>query len=124
MAVKSSLCTGKLLLTYAVHMLLQLFDRLVRDRRYPVVDEEGVYNTTSTDRSGRRAWASNANERLNSLCHQLEVFHGAIWSVNVLHDYVSDGEVGTGARESVVYPGNAHGCLWFGVKIHGNPVLR
>ncbi len=123
MAVKSSLCTGKLLLTYNVHMLLQLFNCPIHDRRYPVIDEEGVYNTTSTDWSGCRAWASDANECLNSLCHQLEVFYGAIWSINVLHNYVSNGEVGTGARESIVYPGNAHSCLWFGVKIYGNPVL-
>ncbi len=42
----------KLVLTYTVHMLLQLVDCIIRERRRPVVDEETVYNGTSTDRSG------------------------------------------------------------------------
>jgi hypothetical protein len=53
-ARKSSRHTTELMLTYAVHVLLELLDRLVQDRRYPVVNEKGVYNGTCADVSRRR----------------------------------------------------------------------
>jgi len=75
------------MLTYSVYMLLQLINRLVPERRRLFVDEEGVYDGTSTDVSGSRAWVSEANKRLNSLYYTLDVFLGAVWSVDILHNY-------------------------------------
>jgi len=98
-------------LTYAVHVSLELIGRLVPERRCPVVDEEGVYDGTSTDMSGHRAWTSNADWRLNGMCHKLDVFPSAVWSVDILHNYESDGPGSADNRESAVDPRNPHGAV-------------
>ena len=40
---------GNLVLTYAVHVLFQLINRLVLERRRPVVQEKVVYDGTTTN---------------------------------------------------------------------------
>src|SRR5258708_40255322 len=103
-------------------MLLQLIDHLVPERTFPV-DEEVVYNGTSTNVSRRRAWASDTNKRLNGLCHKLDVFLSAVWSIDVLHNNESDGPVDGGDRESVVNSRDPHSGLWLGIETLCNPIL-
>jgi hypothetical protein len=99
-------------------------NRLVREGKPPLVDEEVVYNRFSAHGSGSRHWASSANKRLNSPFHQLVVSCGAIWRVDVLHDNGTNWPIDdVSGRESVVEPGNLDVGTWFGVQAFCNPVL-
>ena len=78
------------MLTCAIHVLLQVFDH----NRRLVLTGSGA----------------QLKQRVASLV--------AVWSINVLHNYVSDRGVGVDIRESVVDSKD------FGVKLLRNLVLR
>lgn len=108
-----------LVITYAVHVLLQLFDRVVRDGRHRF-EKKTMYDETSTDRSGRSDWTRDVNEGLHSFCYQPGVSRVAVWVINVFHDYITD----VAASESLVDPGDPHGGIGVGDKESGDHVLR
>ena len=89
MAIKSSRRTGTFVPTCAIHVLLQLFNGVVRDCRRPF-HEEDAYYATSTDRSRHRARTREANMRLHSACHQAVVSLVAVWGVDMFHDDILD----------------------------------
>lgn len=115
------------MLTYAVDVILELSDRLIRERSDPVVDKEGMYGETSVDMPRRKAWTSDANEFLNSSRYQLYVLIGAVWCVDKLHDDIPNADVQDIAGEFIgkshVDPRDLHVRVGFSVKKLCHPVL-
>jgi len=86
-----------------------------------------VHNRTSADVPRRRVWTSDVNKRLHNMCHNRDVFLGAVGGVNVLHNNVPDGQGESpgsgGTREKSVDSRDPHAGLRLGVEPPRGPVL-